>query len=189
MPRRETPLLAGYHYHIYNRGHNGEPIFFAEANYIYFLRQIRKYIMAEHGSVIAYALMPNHYHLLLRAETDQLSSAMQRLGISYTKAINKAFARTGSLFQGAFQARLVECNEYLLHFSRYIHLNPVHGGLVSRPEAWVYSSYQDYLGLRHGTMPQPQVVLDQFQARGDYRCFVQAYLPDDREATAKMLFD
>jgi REP element-mobilizing transposase RayT len=101
--------------------------------------------------VITYVLMPNHYHLLIQARTDSLSHAMQLFGISYTKAINKRFQRTGVLLQGAFQAKLVDRDNYLLHLSRYIHLNPVRAGLVQHPEDWNYSSYRDYVGLRNGT--------------------------------------
>jgi REP element-mobilizing transposase RayT len=151
MPRRTVPLIAGRHYHLYNRGHNRAQIFFEPENYTFFLRQLRTYVAAKHAHVITYVLMPNHYHLLIQARTDSLSHAMQLFGISYTKAINKRFQRTGVLLQGAFQAKLVDRDNYLLHLSRYIHLNPVRAGLVQHPEDWNYSSYRDYVGLRNGT--------------------------------------
>jgi hypothetical protein len=80
---------------------------------------------------------------------------MQRFGVSYAKAINQRYDRVGSLFHGPFQAIHVDQEEYLVHLSRYIHLNPVAAGLVKRPEQWEFSSYLEYLGQRQGTLPLP----------------------------------
>jgi len=207
MPRRNVPLVAGEYYHLYNRGHNREPIFLERANYDFFLRRLRQYVAPEHAQVIADVLMPNHYHLLVHAVTDDLSRAMQRFGISYTKAINRRFARVGSVFQGAFQATLVDRDAYLLHLTRYVHLNPVRARLVCRAEEWAFSSYREYVGLRNGTLPQAGVVLRFFvgktgktsevsetsevwsEARRRYRGFVEAYQAADRTCIAHLLFD
>jgi hypothetical protein len=86
---------------------------------------------------------------------------MQPFMVSYTKAINKQQGRVGPIFQGPYQAKWVNNERYLLHLTRYIHLNPVTAGFVDRPEDWAYSSYQDYVGLRPGTLPQPEPVLAQ----------------------------
>jgi REP-associated tyrosine transposase len=208
MPRRTVPLLAGHYYHLYNRGNNRGPIFFQQENYAFFLRQLREHVVAKDAQVIAYVLMPNHYHLLVQAATDDLSHAMQLFGISYTKAINKRFERVGALFQGAFRAKEVDQDEYLLHLSRYIHLNPVRAGLVQQPQQWLFSSYSDYIGQRNGTLPRSAVVLGQFavkapasqtsevletsevwaEARRRYKAFVESYLPDKREVIAHLLF-
>ncbi|MDM8520298.1 transposase [Anaerolineales bacterium HSG6] len=112
--------------------------------------------------IIAYVFMPNHYHLLVQPQHDSLSHSMQLFGISYTKSINKRHHRVGPLFQGKFQAKHIDTDAYLLHLSRYIHLNPVEAGLVSRPEDWQFSSYRDYIGLRAGKLPCMDVVLSQF---------------------------
>lgn len=188
MPRREPTILVGQYYHIYNRGNNRQPVFFERENYLFFLRQWRTY----NGStcrVVAYCLMPTHYHVLLLVTADGLSHGMQLLGISYTKAINRQHNRVGALFQGAFRAKHIEGNEYLLHLSRYLHLNPVLAGLVQRAEEWEFSSYRDYLGLRHGSLPVPGIVLDQFPMTDAYRTFVESYGPDDRQAIANLVFD
>jgi hypothetical protein len=106
--------------------------------------------------------MPNHYHFILRVVTPHLSHAMQRFGFSYTKSINKRKNRTGNLFQGAFQAKRIDSEEYLLHLSRYVHLNPVRAKLVHSAEAWEFSSYREYVGLRGGTLPQVESVFCEF---------------------------
>ena len=133
--------------------------------------------------------MPNHFHLLLQPHDDNLSHHVQMLAISYTKAINKQRNRVGALFQGAFQAKHVDRDEYLLRLSRYIHLNPVQAGLVARPEEWKLSSYRDYLGLRNGTLPNPEIVLAQFPTRRAYQQFVDAHKPSDTGHIAHLLFD
>jgi REP element-mobilizing transposase RayT len=139
--------------------------------------------------IVAYCLMPNHFHLLVCPQDDELSRRMQRLTISYTKAMNKRYDRSGALFEGQFQAVQVDRDEYLVHLSRYIHLNPVEAGLCGRPEDWEFSSYRDYVGLRQGTLPRSDIVLGQFPSRDDYRAFVESFRPDEREVIGHLLFE
>ena len=165
---------AGQCYHVYNRGVNRAPIFFAEENWGFFLRRVREYFKPEFVLILAYCLLPNHYHILLRLQNDELSSAvMQPFGTSYTKAINKQQNRVGPLFQGKFKAQLVKEDAYLTYLTKYIHLNPVKAGLVQAPADWIYSSYQDYIGLRQGTLPSPDLVLNRFPSRKAYQEFVE----------------
>jgi len=134
--------------------------------------------------VLAYCLMPNHYHLLVRCRTEGVSGAMQRLAMAYTKAMNRRYNRVGSLFQGQFQATnlLVACangvdsDEYLSHLTRYIHLNPVKAGMVSHPQDWEFSSYLEYAGLRAGTLPRLDVLQQQFASEAEYQRFLK---PDE----------
>ena len=189
MPYRNVELRAGEHYHVYNRGNNYQSIFFQHENYLYFLRQMRKYLTVDAVEIVAYCLMPNHYHLLVHLKTDEFSALMQPFALSYTKAINKRYARVGSLFQGRFKAIHVDRDEYLLHLSRYIHLNPVTAGLVRRAESWESSSYLDYIGLRKGTLSKPEIVLDQFPSPNDYRLFVEAYSEDDNKVVEHLMLD
>ncbi len=207
MPRREVPLIAGEYYHIYNRGNNRQVIFFEEENYLFFLRRLRHHLSAGKTfevletsevskplevyttSVVAYCLMPTHYHLITQPHDDALSHHLQMFTISYTKAINKRYERVGALFQGAFRAKCIDRDEYLLHLSRYIHLNPVRARLVKRPEDWPFSSYRDYIGLRQGTLPQAAIVLDQFPTRQAYQVFVASYAPADAEKIAHLRFE
>ena len=170
---RKEPLFAGQTYHIYNRGVNYGDIFFDRANWLFFLRRLRDYCPAERAAVLAYCLMPNHFHLVVRCEVDQFGLvAMQPFAVSYTKAINKQEGRVGPLFQGPFQARPVTSDGDLLHLSRYVHLNPVAAGFVARPEEWEFSSYREYVGLRAGSLPQTGEVLGHFASAAAYAEFV-----------------
>lgn len=180
MPYWVTPLYAGGIYHLYNRGNNRGRLFFEAENYRFFLRQLEKYFLPAQIELLAYCLMPNHYHLLVLLHDANLSAVMQRFSLSYSKAMARRFQRTGSLFEGPFQSRHVAKYEYLLHLSRYIHLNPVVAGLVSRPEDWEFSSYREYLGLRAGGPARPEVVLGVLEARG-YQEFVESALADESE--------
>jgi putative transposase len=166
MPRRVVPLVSGGYYHVYNRGNNYQPIFFDRENRRFFLAQLRRYVAGPCAELLAYVLMPNHYHLLLKMIGETFSSGMQKFAISYTKAINKRYGRVGALFQGAYQAILVEDDAHLLHLARYIHLNPVRAGLAKKPEDWEFSSYRETIGLRPGTLPNPDMILSFFASAG-----------------------
>ena len=84
MPRRDLPFQPGHYYHLYNRGNDRNPIFFERENYLHFLRLIRRYLIDQTLDVVAYCLMPNHYHLLVQCKTSAVSGAMMRLSVAYT---------------------------------------------------------------------------------------------------------
>jgi putative transposase len=190
MPYRKVALVEGQAYHVYNRGVNHGPLFFCDENWRFFLERLRQYFVPEQVEILAYCLMPNHYHLLVRLKSDGFGRrVMQPFGVSYTKAVNKQQRRVGPLFQGPFQAKWVDKDEYLVHLSRYIHLNPVVAGLVARAEGWLFSSYQDYVGLRKGTLPATELILSQFPSRQGYRAFVESYVASDLRVIEHLLFE
>ncbi|GAB3838360.1 transposase [Hymenobacter jeollabukensis] len=142
-------------YHIYNRGNNREAIFYSPENYRYFLTKLRRYL-TPHLRILAWCLMPNHFHLLVqvreRADLPRCSIDLRLLLSSYTRAIQSQYGRTGSLFQQHTKAKELDNNEYALACFCYIHQNPLRAELVREPAQWVWSSYQDYAGLRSGTL-------------------------------------
>ena len=89
MPRRQVNFAPGHYYHLYNRGNDRQTIFFERENYLHFLRQFRRYLVEDTLDVLAYCLMPNHYHFLVRLRSPHLSQQMQAFSLSYTKAINR----------------------------------------------------------------------------------------------------
>lgn len=92
--------------------------------------------------MVAYCLMPNHYHFLVRQLSDRaLSQWVQMLFNGYSQAINQQLNRKGTLFQNRAKHILIDKDEYLVHLVRYIHYNPVEAGLVHSPEEWQFSNY------------------------------------------------
>jgi len=172
----KVQFRSGRYYHIYNRGVNRSAIFFNQENYAFFIRRLRHYFQSGIVHVIAYCLMPTHYHLLVQMLTDNEfgSKVMQPFGTSYVKAVNKQQARVGPLFQGSYKAKLVDSDAYLSHLTRYIHRNPVEAGYVAQAEEWPYSSYRDYVGLRNGVIPHSEIILGRFPSVAEYRLFVEA---------------
>jgi putative transposase len=109
--------------------------------------------------------MPNHFHWLLYTPNYStgidcpLNMGIGTLLSSYTKAINKKYERTGSLFQQKTKAVEIDSRNYLLTCFHYIHRNPIEAGLVEKPEQWSYSSYPDYIGVRNGTLIKKKFTL------------------------------
>jgi putative transposase len=98
VPYRKTEFRAGHYYHLYNRGVNRQRIFFCNDNWGYFVKRIRHYFRPDLVDIVAYCLMPTHYHLLVYLKTDDLSKqVMQPFSLSYTKAINRQQERVGPL--------------------------------------------------------------------------------------------
>jgi REP element-mobilizing transposase RayT len=177
MPYRKVQFARGHYYHVYNRGIDRQPIFQEAENYAFLLRRIKRYAHAQRIAVIAYCLMLNHYHLLLRQDGDTpISTLMQRVFNSYTKAYNKRYGRQGTLFEGPYRALHVDQQTYLRHVCRYIHANPVKHGFVEQVQEWPYSNYHEWIGTREGTLVDRAFVQGLFATEKAYERFVQAYV-------------
>lgn len=114
-----------------------------------------------------YALMPNHFHFLIRQITPSLNLFMGSLGTRYGMYFNRKYKRDGSLFQDVYKAVTIESDEQLLHLSRYIHLNP-------RPKT-LPSSLPDYLGERNTNWIKKDHILEYFSKTNqaeDYKEFL-----------------
>ena len=103
-----TPFYTNQFYHVYNRGNNGEKIFYSTRNYYHFLNLYDKYL-SDCVNTYAYCLIPNHFHFLIRVRDSSVISDQFRIFfLSYSKAINKQESRTGSLFQKRFKRTTIE---------------------------------------------------------------------------------
>ena len=192
MARRKVDCASGQYYHIYNRGANRGLIFHVDDNYLFLLRRLNEHSTKLGISVIAYCLMPNHFHFLLRQDGEfPISHLMQAVFNSYTKAFNKAFGRTGTLFEGPFEATHVDRNDYLVHLCRYIHRNPLDAGLVSNPSQWPFSNYLEWIGKRNGSLVDQAFVHDFFPDPRSYEIFVMEYTPSQEinSAIKRFSFD
>jgi len=177
MPDPRPPYLPGQYYHFYNRGHSRASIFREDANYLFVLRKLKAYVGELNVALVAYCLMPNHYHFLVRQDGEQgVGLLPQRVFNSYTKAYNKRYAHSGTLFEGSYEVKPVNEQKHLLHLCRYIHVNPVKDGFVATPTDWPYSNYQEWVGLRAGTLVDQAFIQAHFPTPEHYATFVLDYL-------------
>lgn len=183
-------LEPGCFYHIYNRGINSETVFKEERNYSFFLEKYHLYLSPV-VNTFAHCLLGNHFHLLIQVKepseldifskelksrhTDGLHSTdfivskqFAKLFSSYTQAINKAFGRTGSLFESPFNRIKVESENYLTELIKYIHFNPQKHGFMKDFRDYPHSSYQSHLNT-HPTKLSRKLVLEWFGNKEGYK--------------------
>jgi len=167
MARKPRIHVSGGLYHVMLRGNGGEDIFFAPDDRYQLFFLIQKGIERFGHRVHAFCLMNNHIHLAIQVSDSPLPRVMQNLAFRYTLWINKRYQRIGHLFQGRYKALLVDEDSYLLELVRYIHLNPVRSGMVSRPEDYAWSGHRAYLGDDHIPWLTCDSVLAQFGSTVD----------------------
>ena len=146
-----TPLEPGGYYHFYNRGNNKEVIFKSEENMVYFLSLVTKYLIPV-LEIHSYCLLPNHFHFVIRVKDEDkvneeitkserwISQPFSNLFNAYTKAFNKMYNRTGSLFQKHPKRIRISKMDYLRNLIIYVNTNPYHHGIADF-ETYKFSSY------------------------------------------------
>ena len=136
--------FAGAVHHVMSRGNARGAIVADDADRWRWLRLLERATLRHGWRVFALALMDNHYHVFLQTPEPNLSVGLQQLNSGYATYFNARHRRVGHVLQGRFRSIVVEEHGYWLELSRYVHLNPVRAGLVSRPEDWAWSSYAGY---------------------------------------------
>ena len=133
-------------YHITSRGDRREPIFEDDEDRRGFLTVVSQAMERFDATVLAYCLMNNHYHLVVRTRRANLSRLMQQLNGVYTQTYNRRHGKVGHLFQGRFKGILVDKDAYLLEVCRYVDLNPLRARMVRDPGNWPWCSYRAHTG-------------------------------------------
>jgi len=144
MARPLRVEYPGAFYHVTDRGVEKRPIFTDDHDYVGFLDTMARMRPRYGVEIIAYCLMPNHYHLFVRTNRGKLHRFMQELNGRFGARFNKRHNRVGHLFQGRYRAILVQSDAYAMDVARYIHMNPVRAGLASSPSCYRWSSYTQY---------------------------------------------
>lgn len=143
MPRRPRIHLDGIPLHIVQRGHNREPCFFGEEDYLAYLHWLGEALKKEDCALHAYALMTNHVHLLVTPrKATSIPKLIIALGRRYVQYINTTYRRTGTLWDSRYKSSLIQAETYLLACQRYIELNPVRAAMVDDPAHYRWTSYR-----------------------------------------------
>lgn len=131
MPRQSRIDAPGAVHHIIVRGIERKKIFRDDADRVKFLERLSVILLDTKTQCLAWALIPNHFHLLLRTGSSSISQVMRRLLTGYAIYFNRRHRRSGHLFQNRFKSILCQEETYLLELVRYIHLNPLRAKLVN----------------------------------------------------------
>jgi len=173
------------YYHVYARGSNKTQIFLEESDYLYFLTLFHRYLTKEKidiqtvehyqklndvVEVLAYCLMPNHFHLLLfQIDEGGMSKLMHGVMTSYSRYFNSKYGRSGPLFESRYKASRISSDEYLMHISRYIHRNP--DEWIDYPHssirAYLYNDIPSWMNKKH--------IAQLYESAIKYREFLEDY--------------
>ena len=217
MPSRNIlkQYLENGYYHLYSRGVDKREIFLDKQDCVVFQHYLRLYLsppeelrqlsllqprinrfiplnLYNEIDLLSFSIMPNHFHFEIRQHSkDAITKFMRRLLTSYSVYFNKKYGRIGPLFQSRFKAALIENESFLLHLSRYIHLNcrQVRSVIDFRD----FSSYPYYIGTKHASWVKPEEILSYFRnnQRHDMKNFLsyQSFVEDYSEDAINILQD
>lgn len=212
------------YYHIYNRGIEKREIFKDEQDYQVFLKYLKESLspppdidnlvktfsvrgltfnattkivknFQDKLELLAFCLMPNHFHLLIKQlEPKVINEFMQSFATRYSMYFNKKYNRVGTLFQSVYKASMIATDDYLLHLSRYIHLNPLES---SKDLTTAYSSYAEYLCLRRTDWVKTKEILSYFNKNDNisshgyksYKKFVEDNQIDSKELLGELTLE
>ena len=195
MPYRFVPFASGEIYHVFNRSVARQPIFITNRHYqraldtINYYRFVKPKLRFSHYyrlplklkeefmqklettqktlvDILAFCVMPNHFHFLLRQSAKNgIPIFMRNVQNSYAKYFNTKSKRTGALFQAMFKGIRIETDEQLFHVSRYVHLNPLTSYIVSdltQLDDYPWSSYGTYIGKRQHPFVDTREIISYF---------------------------
>ena len=198
--QNEKIFVNQSYYHLYNRGVAKQKIFSEMNDCLRLLKTFGFYLDDAHKTklseiskkefkiinltepkkplveIICFCLMPNHFHLLIKQLIDNgISTFIRRSLDSYTRYYNRKHDRVGPLFQGRFKSVPVESDEYILHLSRYIHLNPFSNKLAAEADEYPWSSYNNYLRNQRTRICHPKFLLDLLGSTKEYHKITEDY--------------
>ena len=159
MATKPRNFVADEFYHVYNRAANKRTIFYNDQDFQYFIERMLFYKAKTGVKILAYCILPNHWHFLLKEPhpsgdpsgrptggKPQISQFISLLSNSYTKYFNFNKDHSGRIFQGPFKSKLVSDDNYLKVLVNYINLNPLKHKIVKNINGWDYTSHHNYIG-------------------------------------------
>lgn len=150
MANKSRNFTPNTFYHVYNRAVEKRTIFYTKHDYEYFLNKVLFFKEKTGVKILAYCILPNHWHFLLKitsqVETSAISKFISLLSNSYTKYFNFNKNHSGRIFQGPFKSKIVNDDNYLRVLINYINLNHLKHKLVKNASDWFYTSHHNYVG-------------------------------------------
>lgn len=178
MPRPHPLYKPGSYYYFYNRGPSSRlPVFHRSADFLATLTRVKEVVRELDLSMIAYCLMPTHYHFLVRQNGVSKAGLLPQLVFANsTMPYNRHCQQSDMIFEDSDKVKKIRQQNYLLHLCRYIHANPVKEKLVLQLEDWPYSNYLEWIGKRNELLVDPLFVQQYFGPAEEYRAFVMQYI-------------
>jgi len=156
MPRISRGLADESIYHIINRGNGGQVVFQKNKDYEVFISLMSDAKIRYDVKILAYCLMPNHFHIVLMPHRSaDLSKWMQWLMTSHVRRYHKHYGTSGHVWQGRYKSFLIQKDNHLLTVLKYVESNPLRAGLVNSVKDWLWSSCMESLGKK------PKLLLDE----------------------------
>jgi len=170
MPRTVRASQAGFCYHVLNRGNARSEVFHKPEDYSAFFQALNESSVRLPMRLLAYCLMPNHFHLVVRPHGDgDLSRWMQWLMTTHVRRYLRHYGHSGHVWQGRFKAFPAQDDEHLVTVVRYVERNPLRAALVACAEDWPWSS----LGASRANLDViPELATEEVLRRGDWTDFV-----------------
>lgn len=168
MPRKPRLIVPGGLFHVIARGNERRKIFLDNQDYLEFIERLAIALDKSHCRCLAWALMPNHFHLLIQSGAQGTAPLMRRLMTGYVGYFNRRYRRSGHLFQNRYKSILCDQDTYLLELVRYIHLNPVRSKLVKTVEelkTYPWTGHGTLVGYKPKKFQTTEGVLRQFSSQ------------------------
>ncbi len=175
-------FTSGSVFHIYNHAIDDQLLFYDDQDYEFFQIALSTQLEKIPASIIAYCLMPNHYHFLIRQDDEEkIYKIFNYAFVSYARYYNRKYERKGRIFRSPLQHKIVKDRTYLIQLCKYIHLNPVYAGLVEEPEDWEFSNYREWINRRNGKFFTKEISQSIFSCLQDYVAYVNSINDCNRE--------
>ncbi len=145
MPRHARVLSENKIYHIVLKGINSNNIFLSDGDYKIFIKCFKNTCVEYNVEILAYCLMTNHVHFILKFNNENMPEMFKSFGAKYVPKYNYTHSKTGPLFNGRYYSSPINDDDYLFAALRYIHYNPVSAGICKRVDEYKWSSYNEYI--------------------------------------------
>ena len=187
MPTKPREIYPNNIYHAYNRATEKRTIFYTEKDYNYFLEKIFYYQEKTKIKILAYAIMPNHWHFMLQepenltrrvdihppGEQSEISKFISLISNSYTKYFNYTKEHSGRIFQGPFKSKLVKDEGYFHTLVGYINLNPLKHKIIKNINDWPYTSHHDYFYKSQFKLIKEETLINFREYQDDLKIYLE----------------